>query len=273
MAGDIPSAPPIAFKLMSLLKKRDQHNESIVEIIRYDENLTAKLLKLCNSAFFRTGTPVTSVEQVVLKLGYGNIASIAVSLNVGDVMAKNKKATYINPYELWRHSLAASMIAKELAAVTRKTTIDQDTAFTAGLLHEIGKVVLNSIDPALTNHIKQLVEIRNLSAVEAEREALGTDYAEIGAALLQKWELPQDITEAVKLHIWPEPHSSPLAQVCHLSSMCASVSCGLCSFDEILDFIAPNVLDDLGLFSEDVQTSIETIKEHSLNVETFMMVA
>lgn len=273
MAGDIPSAPPVAFKLMTLLKKRDQHNEDIVEIIRYDENLTAKLLKLCNSAFFRTGTAVTSVEQVVLKLGYGNIASIAVSLNVGDVMAKNKKASYINPYELWRHSLAASMIAKEIAIAARKSPVDPDTAFTAGLLHEIGKVVLNSVDPILTNKIKELVESRSISAVEAEREVLGTDYAEIGVVLLEKWALPEEILEAVKYHIWPESGAPALSQVCHIATLASSVHCGLCAFEDIIEYIAPGALEDLGLFSEDIESSLASIKERSLNVETFMMVA
>jgi putative nucleotidyltransferase with HDIG domain len=271
---DLPTAPPVLFKLMSMLKKEVQHNSEIVEIIRYDEHLTAKLLKLCNSALFKSNNSITSVDQVVLRLGYSNILSIAVSLRVGDVVTKTKRAAYINPYDLWRHSVTSAITAKILVSKLKEEMgVKSDTGFTAALLHDIGKMVINAAPIENIPSIKEIVQGQGMTFLDAERQVLGTDHAEIGGLLMEKWNLPSEIVSAVRYHHFPEKSEELLPSLCHLSSLCARINMGLNTPDQLYALARKEALERLGLTIKDVEEALEKVREEATQIETFMMVA
>lgn len=270
---ELPTAPPVVFKLMTLLKKPTQHNDEVVEIIRYDEHLTAKLLKLCNTAFFKASQPVTSLDQAVLRLGYANIVSIAVSLRIGDVVSKSRNAAFVNPYDLWRNSVTTAIAAKDLTPKCKAADINEDTAFTSGLLAEMGMVVFNACGKEEVSQIKPLAEEKEISLIEAEKELLGTTHPEVGALLLERWKLPPDIVEAVKYHLTPDEVEIPLADICHLANLCARIACGHVPVEAFTELVYPMVFERLGLTPEDTESTLQKLQDESGQVETFMMVA
>lgn len=270
---DLPSSPPIAFKLLSLLKKQSQRNEEVVEIIRYDEHLTAKLLKLCNSAYFGSSVPIISIDQAVLRLGYANIASVALSITTGEIINRHKKTPYINPYDLWRHSLTSSVAARILAPKYYLGEVLPDMAFTVALLHDIGKAVLNASPLEETMNIQPLVEEKGISWIEAERAILGTDHAEIGGLLLKKWGLPVDISEAVNYHCLKEKMHLPLAHICRLSSIFAHAEAGTYSLEQLEEKIQKDMSQKFTIEKNDLEDTLSKIKQEASKIQTLMMIA
>ncbi|MFZ5806335.1 MAG: HDOD domain-containing protein [Verrucomicrobiota bacterium] len=269
---DMVAAPPVVFKLMGLLKRPNVHNQDVIDIIRYDENLTAKLLKLCNTAFFRASVPVDSVDQAILRLGNSNILGIVAALSI-DAKSKNKQASYMNPYAIWRQSVTASIAAKHLSEQCRNSQVPTDLAFTAGLLHNIGMVVLNACPSEDIAKIIPLAQEKKISLIEAERELLQTDHAEIGGLLVERWQLPSNIVEAVKYQHIPDQSQNPLASLCHLASICAHVSIGTYPSEQLMDFVYPSVLSTLGIDETSIRATLQTIQDESSRIEAFMMVA
>lgn len=272
-ARELVAAPPIVFKLMTLLKKPLVHNQDIIDVIRYDENLTAKLLKLCNTAFFRPSVPVDSVDQAVLRLGNSNILAIVAALSIEDSSSKSKRALYMNPYDIWRQSVTASIAAKHIAMKCKKAHVNMDIAFTAGLLHNIGMVVLNASTAEEIAKVVPLAQEKCISLVEAEREVLGTDHAEIGSILIERWQLPANIVEGIRYQYSPDACENPLPSLCHLAGLCAHIGTGIYPKDQLMNFIYPSVLELLGITEEDIQGTLQNIHGESSKIEAFMMVA
>lgn len=270
---ELMAAPPIVFKLMSLLKKTTSHNRDVVDVIRYDENLTAKLLKLCNAAFFRPSMPADSIDRAVLILGSSNILSVVAALSINESSDKSKQSVYMNPYDVWRQSVTASIAAKELSSRCKNVEIGNDIAFTTALMHNIGMVVLNVCSLEEVSQIMPTAREKGISLIEAEREILGTDHTEIGALLIERWQLPAEIVEAIRYQHTPNQSPNPLPSLCHFAGLCTHISTGLYPIEQLKDFAYPSAFELLGLTEEDIHVVVQTIKDESSKIEAFMMVA
>jgi putative nucleotidyltransferase with HDIG domain len=220
---NLPTVSHAALKLISLLDKPSVDNEEIVQIIKYDNVLTAKLLRACNAPSFGLGESVSSVDQAVLILGHTQIFHIVMTLAFGSVMTVSSLSYTIEMNELWEHSLVTAMASQIVLDGVPELSAETNVAFTANLLHDIGKMVL-----AQTVKLEELAEIRDrisrklISGVDAEKEVLGLDHAEVGAALLQSWRLPENIVEAVGNHHRPVFKSRPpLSVVVHIANAVA----------------------------------------------------
>jgi len=215
---DLPTPSPVIIKLMDLLHQTDVENEQVVRVVKSDGALCAKVLAACNSAAFGLAEPVASVEQAVFYLGYQQIFRIILALGVGKSLARALPAYLIDEQELWRHSLTAAVASEVMMAEGSSLEIEPSVAYTAGLLHDIGKLVLNQfLTPDSVTAIRSLVESQQHSRVEAERAILETDHAEVGASLLKSWRLPEIIVEAVAHHhrpvLTPRPRLSAVVHV------------------------------------------------------------
>lgn len=220
---NIPTVSQAALRLVSLLDQPAISNEEVVQVLKYDNVLTAKLLRACNSPFFGLEEPVSSVEQAVLILGHQQILHIVLSLAFGGAMSTPLPGYAAEAKDLWSHSLTTAMVAETVTKNGIPLEVDPSVAFTGGLLHDIGKLVLNS---ALTNEFQTAIRTRvtegHLSRTEAEKEVLGTDHAEVGAYLLQTWRLPDEIVEAVANHHSPVSEPQPkLSALIHVSNCLA----------------------------------------------------
>lgn len=213
-----PGMPATAAKLMPLLQSQDSSPAQIEEIMKYDPGLTANLLKLTNSAYFGLPTPVSSVRQAILLLGWKRLLQLVVTMCMSALMKKPVPGYDLPRGELWRHSVAVSVAASTV--VSALSVADADEVFTAALLHDIGKLVLGAYVDHDLKQIEQIVD-KGISFDVAEYIVLGTNHAEIGARILQQWSLPRQLVDAVSRHHAPEscPDACVLSDVVHLANV------------------------------------------------------
>jgi putative nucleotidyltransferase with HDIG domain len=220
---NLPTVSHAALKLVSLLDKPSVDNDEIVQIIKYDNVLTAKLLRACNAPSFGLGESVASVDQAVLILGHTQIFHIVMTLAFGSVMTISSLPYTIEMNELWEHSLVTAMAAQMVLDRVTELNAEPNVAFTANLLHDIGKVVLaQTVKAEELSEIRDRISRKQISGTDAEKEVLGLDHAEVGAALLEIWRLPENICEAVAHHHQPvmKPRPALSAEV-HIANAIA----------------------------------------------------
>lgn len=203
-AKEVPIVSETARKLMTLLNQPDSHREDLIKTLRCDNVLTAKLLRICNSALTGMKNPVGSIDQAVLLLGDNTIYRMVCALGFGGTLGGGSAAYAVEANGLWSHSLSTGMGAEYLCEFESVGNYPASTAFTAGLLHDIGKLILNQfLTPQTRTEIRAIMTEKNCSRLDAERQVFGADHAEIGACLLQKWAVPEVVVEAVANHHGP----------------------------------------------------------------------
>ena len=271
----VKNFPPVsqaALKMISLLDRASVDNDDIVQVLKYDNVLTAKLLKACNAPSFGLQEPVSSVDQAVLILGHQQIHHVVMTLAFGSVMTVASRAYTMEVNELWEHSLVSATAAEIVLENVPQLDANASVAFTASLLHDIGKLVFGQ---ALSG--KELYEIRDLAGrkqipgTEAEKEILGVDHAETGAALLQSWKLPESIVEAVANHhrpvIKPEPRLSALVHIANGMAHHASPPPG----QNIHDLrLAGAVVAEFDIDEDKLESMAAAARESFERVERFM---
>ena len=208
---DLPVVSETSRKLTALLNNPHLHSEDLVATLRCDAVLTAKLLRTCNSARLGLREPVSSVDQAVMLLGHNTIFRMVCALGYASVLGAPMPGYAVEAKGLWSHSLATAYLSESLAANEFDGQFEPAMAFTAGLLHDIGKLVLTQ---TLTPEVQTVIRAQiagGASRPEAEKAVLGADHSEVGACLLQNWRLPARIIEAVANH--HNPVTTPQLQL------------------------------------------------------------
>lgn len=197
---ELPPAPRVLCKLLAALSQPDSDTVEVVQLITYDPALTATVLKMCNSAFLGSSTPASDLNEAVQRIGFNQIYKIVASVSGSRMLSPAQKGYGFAAGELWKHSVAAGIASQ---CVAEDSGDDATTVFTAGLLHDLGKIVLAG---ALTEQYTQLVtetETHQHSLLEAEQALLGVQHAEIGARLLTHWNFAEDLVAGVGFHHQP----------------------------------------------------------------------
>lgn len=269
---DLPAVSPAAGKLVTLLNQTETDMDLVVMAIRSDASLSAKLLKVCNSSYYASGDVVTSVEESVMRLGYQEIYRIVVALCFGGVLDSPLHGFGIEETEMWRHSLTTALAAEALAVRSRPFSANKNLAYTCGLLHDIGKVVLNrALNPELRDQIRILIAEKKMPRDEAERTALGADHAQVGACLLQKWKLPRSIVDAVADHHRPVVKPAvTLSAIVHLADAVAHQLGSAPGWDSFACRFSEDLLQALGISTEDYQSSLISVLDDSHRIERAM---
>lgn len=197
-AGELPSLPEVYIRVTELLETESTTALKIGDAVQTDPALTARILKLINSAYFGLRNPVTSISQAVTLLGRQQLQQVL----VGSVMAGVFKEFDIAAFPMrsfWQHSIKTAIIARQLAMQNARI-IDHEAFFTAGLLHDIGWLVIAKVNPGSYLQITEIARTENREITLVEAEKLGVTHIDVGVALLEKWGIPGLITECVKRH-------------------------------------------------------------------------
>lgn len=212
----LDKVPPVAGAVMELLRSLDDENldaSHLAKKIGHDPVLSARVLKIVNSPFYGVAGKVASLQEAVMVLGFSSVRrlALAVSLN-GSFPARGEGEA--DPRRLWRHSFCAALCGQALARLVR---VDAESAFTAGLLHDIGRIALLSVEPAsFAAVLAARPDHPDLAAAEAT--VLGFTHAEFGARLLERWHLPAILVRAVEFHHQPDTApTGPLTDLTHMA--------------------------------------------------------
>jgi len=215
----LPSLPSTYTRLMDELSAPDATVESVGDLIAEDVSLTAKLLQLANSAYFGLSRRASTVAEAVQILGFSMVKTLALSIFMYTRFDPARLPGF--PLErIWKHSVATGLTARKLAMQERKGPEIVDVGFTAGILHDIGKLVMGLALPEEYQACVARAVQETMPQWQAERESLGVTHAEVGAYLLGLWGLPADLVEAVAWHHQPrlrEPEEFSAVTVVHLA--------------------------------------------------------
>lgn len=275
LVAKVKNLPPIsqaALQLVNLLDEPAVSNDDVVQVLKYDNVLTAKLLRACNSPYFGLEESVSSVDQAVLILGHQQILHIVLTLAFGGAMAVPLVGYAVESNELWRHSLTAATAAEFIVTDGIEFNVDPHVAFTVGLLHDIGKLVLSQVlTPEYQTDIRTLIKEKGVSRSEAEKGVLGTDHSEVGGALLDAWHLPEDIIEAVSNHhhpvVTPGPRLSAVAQVANCLAHRVGSTPGLEAYEVRVDH---SVAEVFNLTPSRIESMVEEVHASCDRVDHFM---
>lgn len=189
--------PATSARLLELLEDPDAAVEQVVGIIEKDPGLTANLLKLCNSAFYGLRREVGSVREALVLLGNQTLVTLTFAVSMGRVFQMPVTAYRLGRGRLWRHTLLVGLLAARLISPAAGAAA-RSRAFTAGIVHDLGKLLL---DRPLLAKLEQLpAGLSGRALCQAERNLLGCDHAEAGAALAENWNFPRDLTAVIAGH-------------------------------------------------------------------------
>ncbi|MGZ8919496.1 MAG: HDOD domain-containing protein [Limisphaerales bacterium] len=193
----LPPAFQLLPRLLLLLEDVESNAEALADLIRVDPGLTADVLRVCNSATYGLRYRADNIQQAILRIGFREVHRIMMSVIMSPAL-RNPENTYAaNQSDLWNHSLAAAVASQPLA---RSAGIDGDLAFTAALVHDVGKVVLAHAVPQQVAQVVSTAMEKNQPIHLVERAVLKTDHATVGGRLLERWGFPQNISTAVRFH-------------------------------------------------------------------------
>ncbi|HUJ22560.1 MAG TPA: response regulator [Bryobacteraceae bacterium] len=206
--GSVPSAPPVYVELMDCLKSKDASIERAARIIQKDMGMTAKVLQLANSPFFGAAGRMISAADAVQCLGLENIRALLLTVHAFSEFRLSGAGSF-SMQALWRHSLAtAAMAERIMQTLPSADTAERDQIGVAGLLHDVGRVLLAANLPDAYERAHALAAEKRMADWQAEQEVFSATHAVLGAYLIGLWGLPEPIVEAVAYHHTPSdcPH-------------------------------------------------------------------
>lgn len=256
----------VAAKAIQLAEDERAAAMDLATVISSDQALTAKLLRLSNSAYYGYARRIGTVREAVILLGMRTVRSVAIASGIIDAFGVPEFGQSFDRDLFWAHSVTVGLVAEAIARETKSAR--PEDAFTAGVIHDIGKLAMMVAEPELFARTVELVMVDELTYAEAEAQVFGASHAQVGARLAQRWKFPESLVEAIQAH---HP-ARPITRIDSLASVVASanLACnreGLaCGFDWVgdecrrpSDLLAPQV--DLALGR--VHGGMRTLEEKS----------
>ena len=201
----LPPTPALMIRLIELFRRPDRDVDEIVDLMRQDLSVTAEVLRRCNSSFFANQEPVLDIYDAVFRMGFYEVYRITVALFGFQTMSAARLAKCIPAEPLWRHSAITAIVG---GAIARQSGESEASLFTAGVLHDVGKIVLAMKEGDRYAELLQHHGTFGASLSYAEECAFDINHGQIGARLLERWGVPQEIFVPVLYHhqkIWSGP--------------------------------------------------------------------
>ena len=210
----LPAMSRTVSDLLAEMNKDDPNPKRVSDLISQDPSLTTRVLRLSNSAFFRVSRKIGSADEAVAMLGMTHVRSLVMAAALGSSF---KNVPGVNLPQFWRYSLRVADISKSLAGVLRQ---NESNAFTAGLIHAIGDLIMHIAMPDLIAPLDMGTPPLDLNRAQAEMSVFGYTYAQVGAGMAEKWQFPTNIVSALNNQISPFEGEAydPLGGVLHLAS-------------------------------------------------------
>ncbi len=197
---ELPTIPDILFQILKILDDPDSGAADLAEVVRLDAPLTARILRLANSPYYSSRGDMADIHRCIAVLGYRTIRQVAICVSVATsvVSAAARAKGQLDYKELWRHSVATGALAKHLAEMVDYQ--EPEEIFTAGLLHDLGKFILEIYSPQSYGQVIRSCREQNRSLVDMEREIFGFDHAVLGEAFGFSWRFPGMLTRCFGHH-------------------------------------------------------------------------
>jgi len=263
-ANDLQMMPQTARKVMDLVSKDSTNAQDLAKVIEKDANITSRILKISNSAFYGLRREVTTVQHAIVILGYKSVRSLVIATS-GKAMHKRMGIT---EQMMWDHSVGTAIFGRLIAASLPHTIAD--LAFVGGLLHNVGKAIMNNECGKAYTEVMKIVYNQGVEYLDAEKEIFQYTYPEVGFRVVEKWGLPDSIVQIIRFHnlsrLDPTEKATLLAdRELKMGLSCVETSIQMCQFLGIgykspkkdLDFSKVDGVKLLEISPERLKTLIE----------------
>lgn len=261
---ELPSIPAAALKVIQETESVTATAASVARILVSDQALTARILRLANSAYYGLTRKVNHVSEAVVVLGMRTVKNLALVASSYPWLTKPVPGYELGSKDLWLHSIGVGIGAQLTAKLSRKC--HDDMAFTAGLLCDIGKLAMSVWFEEKTSKMLLAAQQKGMTFCEVERLLLGYDHAEVGAFLTENWNFPTQIVQAIRYHHSPDQQETydPLADCVHVGDYLTMMMGFGLGGDGLQYKLDPDSLSRLGLEANNLD---EIINEFVLAYE------
>ena len=247
----LPTLPTVYAQVEELCKDPDVDADELAKVIETDPSITMKLLKLSNSAFFGFNREIKSIRDAVALLGNETVQNAVLSISIFEALKDQEQSGGLDKKEFWKHSAAVGSIIRFM---TKKMKIEREESFTSGILHDIGKVILDGLFAEFYAGVIKTVTEKKLHILVAEELALGLTHAKLGQELAESWGIPPRLIEAITHHHTPKRAEldTELACLVHVADAIARNLDMGSGGDPYVPCIHPFALQQLAISSEDI---------------------
>ena len=262
--SDITTLPEVTAKIIQLVEDRDSTARDMHEVIRTDPALSARVLKVVNSAFYGLPGQVASVDRATVLLGLSAVKNIAIAASISRMFNAQQVGAEFTAKDIWKHSVAVG-VAGRMIAKRSGFPVAADEVFLAGLIHDIGLMVARQAYPEkLTETVEQAVAGRG-SFLELEEKIIGANHQAFGDRLVSKWKFPRNLRAMVGLHHHPERMADELKPFGAIIRAADLICCqNRIGFHLTAADTEPTdeVLETVQLSSESLPEFVEELHEH-----------
>jgi putative nucleotidyltransferase with HDIG domain len=268
-AEKLPPFPDIVWKVVPLVQKMASVNE-IEAVIKYDPVITAKVLSLSQSPQFGRRQNIANLKDAIVALGDQQLLMVIMAACTSTYYANDTSGYDLAEGELWEHAVATALMTEIVARKLGKGKIL--AAYTAALLHDIGKTVLNFYVNSYFDSILSVVREKKIRFLEAERLILGVDHQELGALIARKWRLPDEVVTAIAYHHCPmdAKESTELVGLIYVANRMVSALGIGCGVDGFLQPNQDEVFVEMGISSQMVEKFLADLIEAFQKTKKFI---
>ncbi len=215
---NLPTLPQVFAQLTRIIDNDQSSASDLVRVISADQALTARILKYANSPAYRGCQPIENVKQAVVRLGFKEVKDISLTVMVYDGMFRQSAGAYFNRVQFWKHSFLVGYACQELAEWLKAGSL-VSSSFVAGLLHDVGIVILDRFFPETFSQLIKAIDAQREPLEKVELSGDSVPHAVMGAHVLDRWHLPAQVCESVACHHGPleKISSRPLAGIIYLA--------------------------------------------------------
>ena len=269
--GQIPTMPTIAAKVMQIVNDPHSSAEDVAKFISRDVALTSKVLRLANSAFYGIPRTISSVNSAIVILGFNTIRSLVLSASVLKVFPAKPGLVAFDRKAFWKHSFMVGIASRMVAQIYRKRKlVDMETAFSAGLLHDIGKIILEQYSNDDYLPVLKAAKDQGIPLYMAEKALLGMSHADVSGMLVDKWQMPNELKGPIVNHHSPmdDKASQDMACIVHYANHLCHLKGSGCMENETYTPLVKEAETVLGLGISEEQM-LEELEKHIQEAEPF----
>ncbi len=217
----VPMLPELVGKILTMMDDPQVSAYHLANVVSKDQSLVSSILRIVNSAYFGLLWRISSVSQAVVLLGFRTIRNLVLATSVMNSLGGQARAGSFDRTGHWRHSIACAAATALMARKWKKKQVEE--AFLAGLIHDIGRVIMDQHFPEEFEEALALADAENKPLLQAEEQIFGLTHAEIGRHVAQKWSFPDEIVAAIRGHHGPGPDDDwqDLAALVHVADVLA----------------------------------------------------
>ncbi|PIU67731.1 MAG: hypothetical protein COS84_03825 [Armatimonadetes bacterium CG07_land_8_20_14_0_80_40_9] len=236
--NNLPAFSVVVSKVLRVVDNPISSARDIEKVVKYDQVLASKILKMANSAYYGYAGKISTLSQGVVILGLNTLRALLLTASASKIMNKKLLGYRLEEGRFWEHSVLTALGSRDLANKLRYKNPEE--AFVGGLLHDIGKLVLDRHVLKNRGIIEDIINKEGVPLTEAEREVLGINHANVGRRMAEKWNFPPVLSEVINFHHEPE-RARENKELVAVVSIINAVSLGLTTLSEEETFSSANI--------------------------------